>query len=150
MSKITAFMKNVVENHSIGFYATVNKSGSPCVSPKGTSVVLDDETIIFGNLRSPDTVANIQSNPQMEVNFLDVLSRKGFRARGNAYYVDRLSEEFENMISMFEKWGDLAEKIEGIVVLKVVSATSISSPIYDIGAKEDELRAHWKQHYQDL
>ena len=150
MSIITAYMKSLVQNHSIGFYATVDKTGSPCVSPKGTSVIMDDETIIFGNIRSPDTVANIQINPAIEVNFLDVLSRRGFRAKGSAYYVDRSSEEFENMISMFEKWGELADKIEGIVVMKVASATALSSPIYDIGAKEDELRTHWKQHYQNL
>ena len=142
-------MKNLVENNSVGFYATIDDSGSPCVSPKGTSVVLDDETIIFGNIRSPKTVANIQSNPDMEVNFLDVLSRRGFRAKGIASYVERSTTKFENMISNFEKWGDLAEKIEGIVVLKVSSASALRSPIYDIGVKEEELRSQWKQHYQN-
>ncbi len=82
MSKLNSFMKNVVENNSIGFYATIDLSGAPCVSPKGTSVVIDEETIAFGNIRSPNTVQNILSNPNMEVNFVDVLSRKGFRARG--------------------------------------------------------------------
>jgi hypothetical protein len=149
MSKITAFMKNLVENNSIGFYATVDESGSPCVSPKGTSVVLDDETIIFGSIRSPKTIANIQSNTDMEVNFLDVLSRRGFRAKGSAHYAERNSKEFKDMIFLFEKWGVLAERIEGIVILKVNNAVAMRSPIYDVGAKEDELRNHWKKHYRN-
>lgn len=143
-------MKEIVENHSVGFYATVDESGLPCVSPKGTSVVLNDTTIIFGNIRSPQTVKNIKRIADMEVCFLDVLSRRAFRARGNARYVEGLSEEFRNMISKFEKWGDLVGTIKGIVVLKVVSATEIKSPIYDIGANESELREKWKQHYQKL
>jgi hypothetical protein len=46
--------------------------------------------------------------------------------------------------------GDLVKTIKGIVVLKVVCATEIKSPIYDIGANERELRNKWKQHYQNL
>ena len=150
MNRIDTYMKNLVENNSVGFYATVNESGLPCVSPKGTSIVLDEKTILFGNIRSAQTVANIQSNPDMEVNFLDVLSRRGFRARGKAHYVERFSGEFDQMISLFSKWDSLIEKFEGIVVLKVSSTETLWSPIYDIGATEDELRNQWKQHYQNL
>ena len=150
MGVITQYMKEMVENHSVGFYATVNESGLPCVSPKGTSVVLNDTSIIFGNIRSPRTVKNIQRISDMEVCFLDVLSRRAFRAKGKARYIERSSEEFRSMISKFEKWGDLVKTIKGIVVLKVVCATEIKSPIYDIGANERELRKKWKQHYQNL
>ena len=88
MGKITEWMKEVVDNNSIGFYATVDEHGAPCVSPKGTSVMLDEDTIAFGHIRSANTVANIMANPKIEVNFVDVLTRRGFRAKGNAYYVD--------------------------------------------------------------
>jgi predicted pyridoxine 5'-phosphate oxidase superfamily flavin-nucleotide-binding protein len=147
MSKVTEWMKEVVDNNSIGFYATVDEHGAPCVSPKGTSVVLDDDTIAFGNIRSPNTVANIMANPKIEVNFVDVLTRRGFRARGNAYYVDRSSSEFDSLISSFQKWDMLTKRFKGIVVLKIVKATEIESPVYDIGANEGELKEQWKQHY---
>jgi len=150
MDVITQYMKEMVENHSVGFYATVDESGSPCVSPKGTSLVLDDTTIMFGNIRSPQTVKNIQRFSDMEVCFLDVLSRRAFRAKGKARYIERTSEEFRNLISKFEKWGDLVKTIKGIVVLKVFRATEIKSPIYDIGGNEKDLRKKWKQHYQNL
>ena len=150
MGVLSHYMKELVDNHSVGFYATVDESGLPCVSPKGTSVVLDDSTIIFGNIRSPLTVKNIQRIPDMEVCFLDLLARKAFRASGKAHYIDRAHETFKSMISEFEKWGDLVKTIKGIVVLNVVSATEIKSPIYDLGADEKELREKWKQYYQNL
>ncbi|CAB1084388.1 hypothetical protein D1AOALGA4SA_11913 [Olavius algarvensis Delta 1 endosymbiont] len=150
MDVITQDMKEIVENHSVGFYATVDETGSPCVSPKGTSLVLDDTTIMFGNIRSPQTVENIQRFPEMEVCFLDVLSRRAFRAKGKARYIGRASEEFRNLISKFEKWGDLVKTIQGIVVLEIDRATELKSPIYDLGANERDLREKWKQHYQNL
>jgi len=150
MDVLTQNMKEMVENHSVGFYATVDESGSPCVSPKGTSLVLDDTTIMFGNIRSPQTVKNIQRIPDMEVCFLDVLSRRAFRAKGKARYIKSATEEFRKLISKFEKWGDLVKNIKGIIILKVIRATEIKSPIYDIGANERELREKWKQHYQNL
>jgi len=141
-------MRNLVESNSVGFYATIDKSGLPRVSPKGTSVVLDEETILFANIRSPNTVSNIKLNPAMEVNFLDVLSRRGFRARGKAHYIECDSQEFNQVISSFSKWDSLIDRFKGIVVLKVSSAQELKSPVYDIGCNEEELRNHWKEHYQ--
>ena len=51
---------------------TINEDGTPAVSPKATFVVVDDACIAFGNIRSPGTVANIRSRPDVEVNFIDV------------------------------------------------------------------------------
>lgn len=74
-------------------------------------MVLDSETILFGNIRSPNTVENIRLNPNMEVNFVDVLSRRGFEARGKAVYIERSSDQFDQLISSFAKWDSLIEKI---------------------------------------
>ena len=51
--------------------ATVTPEGRPAVSPKGTFLVLDDETIAFGHIRSPGTLANLARRPEAEVNFVD-------------------------------------------------------------------------------
>ena len=42
---------------SAGAVATVNADGTPAVSPKATFVVVDDQRVAFGNIRSPATVA---------------------------------------------------------------------------------------------
>ena len=48
-------MKELVERQRLGFVATVCPDGTPNLSPKGTVSVLDDEHLIFADIRSPGT-----------------------------------------------------------------------------------------------
>ena len=59
---ITARMRRLIEENTIGFVATVTPDGAPSVSPKGTMVVLDDAHVAFADIRSPQTVRNIRAN----------------------------------------------------------------------------------------
>jgi Pyridoxamine 5'-phosphate oxidase len=52
---LTADMKRIIEEQRLGFVATAAPDGTPNVSPKGTFIVLDDETIAFGNGSSKGT-----------------------------------------------------------------------------------------------
>ncbi|MDX1513626.1 MAG: pyridoxamine 5'-phosphate oxidase family protein [Gammaproteobacteria bacterium] len=150
MAKLTDYMQNIVEVHKLGFVATVCEDGTPNLSPKGTCLVLDDEHIMFGEIRSPNTRNNIRERPVMEMNFVDVLSRKGFRAKGRAEYLARGTPEFGALLPRFAQWGELSERIKGIVKLRVEEASLLSSPAYDIGASEEALKAQWKNHFQSI
>jgi hypothetical protein len=57
---LTEDMKRVVREQRLGFYATVCEDGSPNLSPKGSTYVLDDDHLFFADIRSPQTVANIR------------------------------------------------------------------------------------------
>src|SRR6476661_8464915 len=65
---LTDEMKRVVEKQRLGFVATVCADGTPNLSPKGTLRVLDDDHLMFADIRSPGTVANLRTNPSIEVN----------------------------------------------------------------------------------
>jgi len=65
MAKLSEEMKKLVERQRLGFVATVCPDGTPNVSPKGTVSVLDDEHLIFADIRSPGTVANLRTNPNV-------------------------------------------------------------------------------------
>ena len=67
MTILTDDMKRVVREQSLGFVATVGPDGSPNLSPKGTMAVWDDDSLIFADLASPTTMANILVNPVVEV-----------------------------------------------------------------------------------
>ncbi len=54
MAKLTEGMKRVVSEQKLGFVATVGEDGLPNLSPKGTFLVLDDEHIVFAEIRSPN------------------------------------------------------------------------------------------------
>lgn len=142
---LTAEMIQVAEKQRLGFVATVSESGEPNVSPKGTFVVVDAHTLAFGEIRSPQTLKNLRTRSTVEVNFVDPLSRKGFRARGAATIHKRGSTGFEEHIGRFERWGTLAERIRNVVLIEVRTAAPLSSPAYDDGATEEELRAQWRE-----
>ncbi len=64
-------MRRVVREQALGFAATVCPDGTPNLSPKGTTIVWDDEHPVFLHLHSPRTVANLAVNPAIEVNVVD-------------------------------------------------------------------------------
>lgn len=79
MGILTDDMKRVITEQRLGFVATVDEDGTPNLSPKGTMVILDDEHLAFGEIRSPNTVRNLRERPVAEVNFVDPTARKGYR-----------------------------------------------------------------------
>jgi predicted pyridoxine 5'-phosphate oxidase superfamily flavin-nucleotide-binding protein len=81
---LTVDMKRVVEQQRLGFVATVCPDGTPNLSPKGTTAVWDDDHLIFANIRSPGTLANLRQNANVEVNVVDPFVRKGYRFKGVA------------------------------------------------------------------
>src|SRR5262249_1924789 len=84
MATLSDEMKRMVEQQRLGFVATVCPDGTPSVSPKGTLSVLDDDHLVFADIRSPGTVANLRANPGIEVNVVDPFARKGYRFKGRA------------------------------------------------------------------
>ncbi|RVU14524.1 pyridoxamine 5'-phosphate oxidase family protein [Methylobacterium oryzihabitans] len=140
---LTPGMKAIVERQRLGFVATVSAAGEPNLSPKGTFVVIDDRTLAFGEIRSPATIANLRERPALDVNMVDPLSRKGFRASGRATVHERGGDAFAAHRPRFDRWGALADRIRAIVLIEVRAAAPLSSPAYDDGATEAELRAQW-------
>ena len=131
--------QNLIQTHTAGMVATVNDDGTPAVSPKATFVVIDASTIAFGNLRSPNTLANLRQRPQVEVCFIDVIRRRAVRVRGRAS-VHKRSEAPTRIATQFEaNWPDLCEHMSHYVEIAVSNATQIDSPAYDHGATEAAL-----------
>jgi predicted pyridoxine 5'-phosphate oxidase superfamily flavin-nucleotide-binding protein len=133
-------MRRMVEAE-LGFIATVCPDGTPNLSPKGTTAVWDDDYLVFADLRSPGTVENLRRNPSIEINVVDQLSRKGYRFKGTAT-VHTDGDVFERGVQFYEERGTVRarERIRGIVIVAVERALPVTSPAYDIGVTEAELR----------
>src|SRR5215468_11990204 len=82
MGILTEDMRRVVEQQRLGFIATVCPDGAPNLSPKGTTAVWDDEHLVFADICSPSTIANLRHSPVLEINVVDSLLRKGYRFKG--------------------------------------------------------------------
>ena len=148
MGLLTAEMKRVVEEQHLGFVATVCPDGTPNLSPKGTTAVWDDDHLVFANIRSPGTLANLRQNPGVEVNVVDPFVRKGYRFKGVASILES-GPLYDKAITFYRERG-VASAIREVVLVRVRSANPIDSPAYDLGLTEDEVRTRWERYWQSL
>ncbi len=82
MTKLTDEAKKAIKEIRPSMVATSGNTGKPNVSAKGSLRVLDNEYVVFADIASPRTVANIRENPQVAVICLDAAARKGCRIWG--------------------------------------------------------------------
>jgi uncharacterized protein len=149
MGLLTADMKRVVEEQRLGFVATVCPDGTPNLSPKGTTAVWDDDHLVFANIRSPGTLANLRRNANVEVNVVDSFLRKGYRFKGVASILES-GALYDKAIAFYEARGSRVSAIREIVLVRVKGAQPIDSPAYDLGLTEDEVCARWECYFQSL
>jgi predicted pyridoxine 5'-phosphate oxidase superfamily flavin-nucleotide-binding protein len=148
MGILTDDMKRVVREQRLGFIATVCPDGTPNLSPKGTTAVWDDDHLIFADIRSPRTVANLRQNHAIEINVVDQVSRKGYRFKGTA---DVLTEGpvYEQALALREKSG-ASSPVRAFVLVCVERALAVTSPVYDLGARERDVRDQWRAYWRSL
>src|SRR5262245_2829137 len=141
-------MKRVVDEQRLGFVATVCSDGTPNLSPKGTTAVWDDDHLVFANIRSPTTLANLRQNASVEINVVDAFVRKGYRFKGVATILDS-GPLYDRMVAFYRERG-VRNPIREVVMVRVQRAQAIDSPAYDLGLTEDEVRARWERHWQSV
>jgi predicted pyridoxine 5'-phosphate oxidase superfamily flavin-nucleotide-binding protein len=145
---LTDDMKRIIAEQRLGFVATTNADGTPNLSPKATFVVLDDRTVAFAEIRSPNTMRNLGRGSSVEVNFVDPFVRKGCRFAGTVSIAERGGAEFDALVHHFGGTGDLLPHIRAIVTIHVERASMLISPAYDRGQTEDALRRAWTRRFR--
>ncbi|MEL7444489.1 MAG: pyridoxamine 5'-phosphate oxidase family protein [Pseudomonadota bacterium] len=145
MATLSNEMKRFVAGQRLGFLATVCPDGSPNLSPKGLTFVFDDRRIVIGEVRSPGTVANLKFQPIAELNVVDRITRKGLRFKGSCI-VHTEGDEYERFTGFLRSQG-AQSKIRSVIVMTVNVVRPVTSPAYDRGLSEAEVRSLWKHHY---
>jgi predicted pyridoxine 5'-phosphate oxidase superfamily flavin-nucleotide-binding protein len=149
MGALTADMQRVVRGQRLGYVATVCPDGTPNLSPKGTLTVWDDDHLVFLDIRSPRTVANLTQRPAVEVNVVDPIARKGYRFKGTATVLAE-GQLFDEVLARYRADGLADYAIRHVVLVKVERAAPVTSPGYDLGLTEAELRARFRAYYAAL
>ena len=141
-------IKHFIKTQKLGFIATVCPDGTPNLSPKGTTTVWDDEHLIFLDIYSPVTIQNLVINPAIEINIVDVFTRKGYRFKGRAEILSE-GQLFHDIISSY---GEGAKKytVKHVVMVKVERVLPLTSPVYDTGATENEVLEKWTAYWQTI
>ncbi|MBE3568246.1 MAG: pyridoxamine 5'-phosphate oxidase family protein [Thermogemmatispora sp.] len=146
--RLTAEMKRVVEEQRLAFVATVCPDGTPNLSPKGTIAVWDDTHLIFADICSPGTIANLKERSALEINVVDPVARKGYRFKGRAtVYAE--GPLFERMLAFYRQRGTRSP-IQHIVLITVEQASPLLSPAYDQGQSEQQIASRWLSRWKRL
>jgi uncharacterized protein len=138
-------MKRVVDEQRLGYAATVCPDGTPNLSPKGTTAVWDDDHLVFADIRSPRTVENLRHNQAIEVNVVDPISRKGYRFKGTGKVL-REGSLLDEALEFYRGRGVEGE-IRAVVFVEVERALRLTSPAYDLGLTEEEVRERWERYW---
>ncbi|HKC36462.1 MAG TPA: pyridoxamine 5'-phosphate oxidase family protein [Chitinophagaceae bacterium] len=148
MGILTTEIKEFIKQQKLGFVATVCPDGTPNLSPKGTTTVWDDDHLAFADIHSPGTVDNLLLNPAIEINMVDVFTRKGYRFKGVAKVLSQGSL-FDEVISFYKNAGS-KYTIKNIVLIKVERILPLLSPVYDTGISEDEVVNRWTDYWNSI
>ena len=145
---ITKQINDFLNLQKLGYVATVSPDGKPNISPKGTIIGWTENTIAFADIRSPDTVRNLEKNSNVEINVIDPLLRKGYLFQGTAKLI-KDDSLFQKILNQYRKNG-IKSKIKSIVLVEVSVISEVKSPLYDVGINEKEIKSKWKAHFEKL
>ena len=148
MSTITSEIKNFLDLQKLGYVATVSSDGKPNISPKGTIIAWSSTVLAFADIRSPDTMMNLQNNPFLEINVIDPLSRKGYLFSGTAKIIK--DTPLYNDILIHYRNNGIQSPNNSNVIVDVSSVSVVTSPLYDLGKTEDEIKLKWKKYFTNL
>jgi hypothetical protein len=148
VNMIDADMRLIVATATLAFVATVRPDGSPSLSPKESVQVYDQAHLVFMDIASPGTLANLAADPRIEINAVDFLRRRGYRFAGTA--------EVHEPGTPVYRWlhSDLVDRngpgcpAHRAVLIRVHQVKPILSPAYTFGgADEPALIAEWSTQY---
>ncbi|MCH7561297.1 MAG: pyridoxamine 5'-phosphate oxidase family protein [Nitrosopumilus sp.] len=148
MNVISQEIKDFLDLQKLGYVATVSSDGKPNISPKGTIIAWTSKILAFADIRSPDTMKNLQNNPFVEINVIDPLLRKGYLFKGQARII-KDNSQFEEILTHYRKKG-IKSPINAIVLVDVSEVSEVISPLYDMGISEQEIKSKWKKHFESL
>lgn len=120
MAVLTAEMQELVKK-SACYVATADRQGRPNLGPKGSTKVLDDQTLYFAEVTGGRTLANLRENPWAAIVALDVKNRHGYRFAGPATVI----EEGELLARAKEELAPLGLTPQAVVTVRVEEIYSL-------------------------
>jgi uncharacterized protein len=148
MGVLTQDMRDILASAMLTFVATVRKDGSPSLSPKASTIPFDDDHLIFVDIASPQTIANLQNDSRIEINSVDFILRRGYRFAGTAQVLESGNPIYDWGKAWLLDHHGPEYPANHVVLIKLRSAVPLMSPAYTFGGrKEEEVRATYREIY---
>jgi len=149
MTEITADMEAIIGQAMLSFVATVNEDGTPNLSPKA-SLTVRGGVLYFADIASPATVLNLERNPAVEINVVDIFQRRGYRFKGRALVLPPGDEEYSMIADWVRSTNGPEYPVDHVVRIEVTSSAPLLSPAHvfaDPPRDQDEIRSTYHQKY---
>jgi len=114
----------------LAWLATVDAKGCPNVSPKEVFSTWNGQDFVIANIASPQSVRNLQGNPQACLSFVDVLVQKGFKVNGTAQVVPIGSPQAQDLAEPLLHQVQGRFKIHSVIWLRPLRIEPIVAPSY--------------------
>lgn len=149
MTLITDDMRDIIDSAMLSFVATICPDGSPNLSLKGSVRAYGDEHLIFMDIDSPNTIANLKADPRIDINSIGVFRRRGYRFKGTVELLPPGDSAYEWLNAWLLELNGPGYPANQAVLVHVEQALPILSPAYTFGgASEKELSNSWRGRYQ--
>lgn len=99
----------------------------------------DADQLVFADVASPQTVANVVRDDRVHVNVVDHFSRRGWRFVGRA----RVTDDPDVLQAIRDEYPGEAYPFERAVLVRVEEARELVSPSYALGKDEAQLRREY-------
>lgn len=134
---LTKKTKKYIDDCVLCWLASSSAENIPNVSPKEIFTYFKED-IIIANIASPQTVKNIQQNPNVCISFIHIFIQKGFQIKGKASIIDSSHADYQ------DKENKLLEITKGkfpfasITNIQVESIKEILAPNYQLYSETTE------------
>ncbi len=148
---LTPEIKHYIDRCVLCWLATSSKDNMPNVSPKEAYTYHGDQEIVIANIASPQTVQNIEDNPNVCISFVEVYIQKGFQIKGTARIVQKGEEGFEEYQQGLEKLTKGKYPYPSITVITAKDIKRIIAPSYFLFPEiteqemiEESRKSYWR------
>jgi len=93
-------------------------------------------------------MTNLKENPDVEINVIDPLLRKGYLFEGKSRILQE-GNVYQEILNHYRQNG-IKSPINEIVLVDVTSVSDVISPLYDLGITEEEIKSKWQKYFANL
>jgi hypothetical protein len=127
----------------------VNEDGTPNLSPKASLTIVNG-VLYFADIASPRTILNLQRNPAVEINVVDIFQRRGYRFTGQALLLPPDDGEAEMIADWVRATNGSEYPVDHVVKIEPTSIAPLLSPAHVFARPprdQDEIRRTYYQKY---
>jgi predicted pyridoxine 5'-phosphate oxidase superfamily flavin-nucleotide-binding protein len=128
---LTKDVLHCIDRSVLCWLATVDKTGTPNVSPKEVFAAHGSNNLLVADIASPNSVHNIQLNPNVCISFVDEFAQeaqKGYKLKGKAEIIPPTDARYPEMEASLQTITEGIFRINNIISVNVTDLEPILVP----------------------